>query len=275
MSDSSHGAGRRQAPEEAPEEGAPPLLQLWHYQAWCGVCLGLIFLGQFTQGIVLTNLLTVILGVIGILLRVRWGVFFLLSGVIIAQSMNFFLNERFVTLGGREPELHDFLLGIGTLGYVIGQYRLQGFWHFVWPADPRQRAGPAGRWLLFWRGRPPIVQHRRAETDLRMPEMINLAFLIPSLALAAMVLFTLTRPARGWLDLPGGLAAFLILLWVLLLAAWLVRQVLELWRAWSPGDDEATLFLQDQVWKDLRGEQRRIERWLAWGREERRTRNAE
>ncbi|MFO0969817.1 MAG: hypothetical protein U0793_30035 [Gemmataceae bacterium] len=272
MSEPSAEVGNGRAAEET-----APLLQLWHYQAWCGVCLGLIFLAQFTQGIVLTNLVTVLLGVVGILLRVRWGVFFLLSGVIIAQSMNFFLNERYMTWGGRgrEPELHDFLLGIGVLGYVMGQYRLQGLWHFVWPADPRQRAGPVGRRFLFWRGRAPIVQHRRAETDLRMPELVNLAFLIPTLALAAMVLFTVTRPARDWLELPGGLAHFVVLLWILLLGGWVVRQALELWHAWSPGDDEATLFLQDQVWKDLRGEQRRIERWRAWAKAEGRGKKAD
>jgi hypothetical protein len=38
---------------------------------------------------------------------------------------------------------------------------------------------------------------------------------------------------------------------------------------------EAALFLQDQLWTQIRGEQRRIERWKAWRRaEEKSTRSA-
>jgi hypothetical protein len=30
--------------------------------------------------------------------------------------------------------------------------------------------------------------------------------------------------------------------------------------------EEATLFLQDVLWKETRGEQRRLNRWSAWAR---------
>jgi hypothetical protein len=56
----------------------------------------------------------------------------------------------------------------------------------------------------------------------------------------------------------------LILLWVLFLSVWLVRQALELWQMWTHGPSEARLYVQDQLWAQTRGELRRIARWRAW-----------
>jgi hypothetical protein len=242
-----------------------PPLRVWHYQAWCGICLAFIFLGQLEQGIILSNFLAILPGLLSILPRFRWSFFVFLLGIVVAQTLNFFLVERqLFDRRGRELEVHDFLLALGILGYAIGQHRLQGLWQHVWPLDPRERAGEPRPTFLGLRPRQPIVPHRRREEHLRPGELLTAAFLVPALTVLGMVLFMLTRPERGWLGLPQGLAYFLVLFSVLLLGAWLIRQVLVLWHAWTLRGDEALLFLQDQLWAQLRGEQRRIERWRAW-----------
>jgi hypothetical protein len=247
-----------------PEE---PLLRVWHYQAWCGVCLTLIFMGQFSQGILLTNVLACLLGALGIVSRLRWGAFFVLIGVGFAQSMHFFTTERFTRSwgsAGRELDLHDFLLALGILGYVVGQYRLQGLWHHLWPPDPRERRGrPQATFLGLW-PRPPMVRHRRREGNIRPQEMVSLSILTPLLVLAGMLAYTLTRPPRGWLNMPWGLGHFLILFWVVVLGAFVLRHIMEIWQTWTQSMPASCLFLHDQLWAQTRGEMRRIARWRAW-----------
>lgn len=259
-------------------EAAPEIvLRTWHYQAWCGLCLALVFMGQLAQGILLTNLLAVLLGALGLVSRLRWGSFFLLIGVGLAQSLHFFLVERF-TRGwgaGRDLDLHDFLIALGVLGYGAGQYRLQGLWHHLWPPDPRERSGKPRPTFPWLRNRPPVVRHHRLERHLRPAEMIGLALGVPITVLAGMVLFAVTRPSRGWLALPWGLGHFLLLFWALLLGVWMVRHVLDLWHVWSLKPMEARMFLQDQLWAQTRGELRRIARWKAWRKVEERAKAVE
>lgn len=243
------------------------MLRAWHYQAWCGLCLGLVFLAQLAQGILLTNLLCVLLGALGIVSRPRWGSFLLLLGVAFSQSLHHFVTDRYSRSwgsAGRDLDLDDFLLTVGILGFVAGQHRLQGLWHHLWPPDPRERSGaPKPMFLGLWR-RKPVVQHRRKEAQMRPQEFLALSMITPVLALAGMMLYTVTRPTRGWLGFPLGAGHFLILLWVLFLSVWMMRQALEIWQIWTQGHAEAQLYAQDQLWVQTRGELRRIARWRAW-----------
>jgi hypothetical protein len=68
------------------------------------------------------------------------------------------------------------------------------------------------------------------------------------------------------LNWPAPLWRTLVLFWtiglVLLVGAGLIDYLGR--RALSP--DESAVFLQDQLWQETRGEQRRLGRWLAWAR---------
>lgn len=254
-------------PSSLPENQPEMELRAWHYQMWCALCLGVIFIAQLSQGLFLTNILAMLLGLLGIVSGLRWGVLLLFLGVGVAQSFHFFLTERYglrMGLPSRDLDLHDFLLGLGVLGYVIGHHRLQGIWHSLWPPDPRERRGKPRPTFLWLRLRPPIVHHRRKEMHLRAAELISLAVLVPVITLAALTLHAFTRPPRGWLELPLGLGHALILLWILLLTTWLSRNILDLWHIRGSPPIVARMLLQDRLWKELRGEQRRIARWRAW-----------
>jgi len=257
---------------------SPVRLRVWHYQFWCGACLAVVFVAQLSQGIFLTNVLVFLVGLLGIVSRLRWGVLYLMVGVGFCQSVHFFMTER-PTLGwravSRDLDLHDFLLALGVLCFAVGYQRLQGMWHHAWPSDPRERRGKPKPTFLWMRPRPPVVDHRRRDEHLRSSEIVKIAFFAPLLVLAGVMLFTFVRPARGvdvWLDFPGnlgrflppGLGHFVLLFWIFLLFIWLTRHVLDLWRFWTLPPTTARLYVHDQIWNQLRGEQRRIARWQAW-----------
>src|SRR5262245_63572713 len=99
-----------QTPDEAP-------LRLWHYQVWCGCVITLVFIAQLSHGILLTNVLACLLGVLGIVSRMKWVVFFLLIGVGFSQTYHFFVVERYamgIGAPGRNLDVQDFLLALGV-----------------------------------------------------------------------------------------------------------------------------------------------------------------
>lgn len=252
-----------------------PEMATWHYQAWCGMCLAVVFVAQLTQGIFLTNVLTFLLGLLGLVSKLRWGGMFLLLAVAFAQSVHFYFTERLtrgLTAFSRNLELHDFLLTLGVLGYMAGHHRLLGIWHHLWPLDPRERRGKPQPTFLWMRKRSPIVQHRRREKHLRGAELVTLVFILPMLTLAAIGLHSMSRYGRGWLGAPLGLGPFLVLFWILLVLSFVVRQVFELWSVGTFSPMTARLYVQDQLWQQVRGEQRRIARWRAWQKVEQRAR---
>jgi hypothetical protein len=140
----------------------------------------------------------------------------------------------------------DFLLAVSVLTYAAAQYRLQGMTRRLFPAKRGEDAAcrsPAlvtGREVmrllasavacgvgaaLFWRW----LQGR--STDLEISDPAWQGMLV------------------GWL-LGGGI-----------LAAATGLRYLAL-RRMSPA--EAQLYLQDELWRETRREQRRLNRWLAW-----------
>jgi hypothetical protein len=68
------------------------------------------------------------------------------------------------------------------------------------------------------------------------------------------------------LDLYVRVWRLVVLAWTLILGAITCRGLLAFLARGRRRPDEALMFLQDSFWRDTRGEQRRLFRWLAWAR---------
>ncbi|HKI35340.1 MAG TPA: hypothetical protein VKA46_26010 [Gemmataceae bacterium] len=156
----------------------------------------------------------------------------------------------------------DLLLAVSLLAYAAGQYRLQGLTVRLFPSDPRQGRAAARR------GSAEATKVKEALR--RSPDLVSRR---------EIVVLLLALPACGglaslfWAWLSGRRTQFLIadeawqgmlVLWLLgggVLAAAAVLRYLAL-RRMTPA--EAAMYLQDVLWRETRGEQRLLNRWLAW-----------
>jgi hypothetical protein len=227
-----------------------------HYQAIAGLALAAIFLIQLQQpsgmesGALVANLFMLLLGVIGLLYRIRLSPMLVLCvlalPVLFEQYNRNQLNVDLRTF--RALDMADVLLCVATLTYLVAQYRLHGLWFGVMPADPRIAAEQAAR----------------SEASLSSGELLALIVPIPASALAAQLAVLLLRQQWTLLDLPSRWKQFLIVAWTLLLLLFLMAHFFRHWRRLQMGPATARLLLQDILWHETRGEQRRINRWLAW-----------
>jgi hypothetical protein len=157
----------------------------------------------------------------------------------------------------------DLVLAAAVLVYAAAQYRLQSLVRNVFPVDPRRRP-PRRR-------RPDALPQPPAE-ELRSPD------LVPAGELQQMILSLLLLAGLAailWQYLTGSVPPlnFDPREWFLLVVAWaagvtvVVAAAVTGWlRIDRAGPDEAMVYLQDQLWKQTRREQSRINRWLVWAR---------
>jgi hypothetical protein len=166
--------------------------------------------------------------------------------------------------GGPGSDTGDLLLAGALLAYCAGQYRLLSLVRHIFPPDPRRRRRlPKGR---------PVVVPLLPANQVRSPDLVGaseqvqlLLSVLGCTGLAAvtwMVLGNATPPAD--FDRPEWHA--LVLGWIgcaIACLTWVVTGYLS-WRRISP--DESYLYLQDQLWRQTRREQSRLNRWLVWYR---------
>src|SRR5262249_31389899 len=96
---------------------------------------------------------------------------------------------------------------------------------------------------------------------------------IGMLILASALWAALAQACWNWFPAGWGNPGFPAPVWRAILMTWIAGAILyvifSLLHYGSRGNmrpDEAMLFLQDELWKETRGEQRRINRWRAWAR---------
>lgn len=152
--------------------------------------------------------------------------------------------------------ISDFLLALGVLIYAAAQYRLQGL---TWRLFPRVRQRKA----------PPATK-KEEEMARRSPGLVTASEVV--MMLAGLALCGIAA-ALFWDWLQGQETDLVILdtAWQGILVVWLVGgavlviaaglRYLALRRLTAA---EARLYLQDVLWRETRGEQRRLNRWLAW-----------
>ena len=148
--------------------------------------------------------------------------------------------------------LSDLLLALSLLAYAAGHYRLQGLVLRLFPPDPRRRREPS----------PPTP--RRAPRLVTAQEIAGMLVALAACGGLAYLFWSWLRGRETDLEVPDAVWQGILVLWLLgggvLAVAGLLRY-LALRRLTAP---EASLFLQDVLWRETRGEQRRLNRWLAW-----------
>src|SRR5207244_92074 len=88
-------------------------------------------------------------------------------------------------------------------------------------------------------------------------------FTVPAFALAAQFANSLLKQQQ-FLDIEPRVNEFVMFVWFLLLGMFLAAHAFRYWQRVQMDRVSALLLLQDLFWHETRGEQRRVQRWLAW-----------
>jgi cbb3-type cytochrome oxidase subunit 3 len=234
-------------------EPAGATITLRHYQALCGLALAAIFLTQMQQEIgTVINLIMVLAGGLGLLYRLRIAPLAVLVALAAGQLLEQHQQNDFIDpdlFQVRPLNVSTLLLSMAVLTYVIGQYRLHGLWFGVLPADRRQDSDEA--------------QARSAES-LTPAELAVLVIPIPLCALLADWTGYLLRQQWTVVGLPPRWKQFLAIVWFVLLVVFVAAHAFRYWRRVQMDRAAAQLLLQDLLWNETRGEQRRLNRWIVW-----------
>ncbi|MCI0379911.1 MAG: hypothetical protein L0215_20200 [Gemmataceae bacterium] len=249
-----------------------PPVAAFHYQALCGLCLAVIFLAQLNQGLLIPNVFCILIGALCLFSRLTLGPVFLLVMVGVAQWAYYFSLGRGSAQRARALEITDIILCAAVVGFVAAHFRLQSIWQSVLPSDPRRRAGPPRRQFPWLRKQPPVVAQKRPQGQITPFELAGLVLSLSAWAVAAQILWALLPKQVEIIGLPPRVLQMIVVAWGLAVGFLIVRGVFSLWRFRQADSATAQLILQDTLWKETRGEQRRIQRWLAWWKWEKRER---
>lgn len=243
----------------------PPSPDTRHYMALCGFCLAVIFLVQVQAGNIVVNALAVLVGAMALFGKLRAGPILVAVLVAVAQLSRQVLPGMVLDVDRPRSamKLMDVLLCAAVLGYVAGHYRLQSVWHRLLPMDIRQRFGPPRR--DFWlRKRSPTFKEARPASQITAHEIAWLVICLPIWAVLAQMGLALLPKEMGALGLPVRLMQLLTLLWLLGVGFLVAGTLLAYLKHRGYDAAAAQMYLQDQLWRDTRGEQRRVNRWLSW-----------
>jgi hypothetical protein len=244
-------------------EELPPVVPQ-HYQLLCGLALGVIFLLLLQQGLLLFGLALLILGGATIVLRVPLTP---LSAVLLVVGSQLYLHYVFPAWRfGRVLQLEDVALCAATLTLVAGHYRLLSLWSRILPNDPRQRYHKAAPVIVPLRRLGKVVAQHRPAAHLSRGEIAWFVVQLPLFALAAQGVWAVLIEPRNVLGLSLRWSQLLQLTWGLALILFVAAQFFRYARLLQMDGVTARLLLQDVLWHETRGEQRRIGRWLAWAR---------
>lgn len=248
---------------------APPAaipITMRHYQALCALALVAIFLVQLQQSLsIFLNALILLLGVVGVLFRVRLSPLILFIAMAASQlieqySQNRFFNPDFRSF--RFLDVGDVVLCLATLTYLVGQYRLHGLWFNVLPNDPRQTQPPHPHPLSP--GGERETGQARTEKSMTPAELMWLVIPIPFFAVAAELFALALKQHWDLVGFPPRWRQFLAIAWLVLLVMFACAHAFRYWRRLHMDHASAQLLLQDVLWHETRGEQRRVNRWFAW-----------
>jgi hypothetical protein len=265
------------SPGKDEKESAPTREEvIRNYEYFSFAALVMVVLIMVQRGSGLLAVMPFLVGLGGIVGAWRAGVpLFLLAATFAIACINAPLFRRMFTSAWDHDPVSDFLLGAAVLGYAAGQCRLQGASRSVLPPDPRQKRGkmPAdlkapgrqgefGREMLvlamavtLWAALAPVFWEKLPVLGRgAMPEPVwrVLAPLVESGRYDAVS----DVWARVW--------RLGVLAWVLIVGTFVCRALLRLLSKAVP--EEALMYIQDIFWRETRGEQRRLFRWLAWAR---------
>jgi hypothetical protein len=165
-------------------------------------------------------------------------------------------------------DVSDLVLCGSVLAYVVAQYRLQSLALEVFPPDPRrrqERGQRKGIWSVL-RGGLRVVRERRSLGLVSTQEIGKVMLSLPIFVAMAEICWLAVPAVRRNPGLQRPVWHAVLLTW-LFGWVWLVGgTAIDYLRRRRMRVAEAELLLQDCLWAETRREQRRIQRWLTWGR---------
>jgi len=185
--------------------------------------------------------------------------------IVIAVCLNGMPSGRGSAFGNT---VMDFLVCGAVLAYVVAHYRLQCLFLQVVPPDPRRRQPIAPRrgWRAAFRRTPPVIREKRSAKTVTLREIQRFLSVLPLWTALAVVLWRIVASAPGNPGLKPHVWQAVLLAWLLVLGVYVVANAVSYWHRRQMTVEQATLYLQDQLWAETRREQRRLNRWLVWGR---------
>jgi len=172
----------------------------------------------------------------------------------------------------------DMFLAVAVLVYVAAHYRFLSVTRNLFPIDRRRRlrrpdTERPGKVVLG-----PVLEQKRAPETVDPQEVGPLLLLAAVCACVGQLLWLWVSDRYAERDLASltarnvyvsilpGLWQLAVLLWLFSLLLIVAAGVIAYLGQYRLTADEAALYLQDELWRQTRREQSRINRWLAWAR---------
>jgi hypothetical protein len=227
------------------------------YELVCLAALAVLGLSLLQRGHGSWTMLPVGIGLIGIYLRLGPAPILLLVSLLF-QAVDAWAHASWASRPGwvvrHQFDLSDLIQCGAVLAYAAAHYRLQGLARSLVPNDPR-------------------VKRPWNQAGERLPKRVVQAveiglFLaaLPFWAVVAQLVWALLPDEYRELGLHPVVWKLIILIWAIGLGFFLAGGLLSYLGREQMSKDEANLFMQDVLWRELRREQRRANRWLAWAR---------
>lgn len=260
---SSDEAGRNSAGAQRPAAGVvdSQISAADTYGYLCGTALVLIGLVLFRKGLFPWAMFPVGAGLLGLFFRWRIAPV-LVIGITCSCLVYAEPGGPFLRGSGQRPsagyvDLPTWILCSALLAYVIGHYRLQALSSTIFPPDRRGSTKKTAKDQL---DRP------RLGRTVVGGEVGWLVFTLPFVSFAALLLLRMLPGPRPEFGLYSNSWMTLLLLWLLGLGVFVAHGVVVYMALRNLGLAEARMFIQDQLWLELRRDLRRINRWLVWSR---------
>jgi hypothetical protein len=232
--------------------GQDPAVRMYVFLCLAALVVVLVVLLQSGYG--RWSLFPVVIGALAVAFRWRAGaLLFLISlmGFLVLHNVapwDAGAGARF----RRQPTFYDWGLCASCLAFLIAYYRVLGLVNGIFPADPRRRR--LGESLASLRRPTHLVSQSEAGWFL-----VGL----PVWAALAQLLWRTILP-RQVLELPSPVGHAVLLGWLVAAGLLLTSGILAYLGQGRLSREEATLFLQDTLWRETRREQRRELQWRAW-----------
>jgi hypothetical protein len=232
------------------------------YTIVCLAALMLLWLLLAEEGLGWWSTAPLLIGAVGIL--ANWTICPL---IVLWCLLLLMLGTRQTRMYQESTFLLDVLLSILTLVYLTCAMRLLALRSHIVPPDARQAKRPPvkrirGRWIL------PREKTARSTSRISSNEILVMLVAAPAFIVAAYLVYMRVAIdlAPWWFDFGEPIWRLLLLVWGSGIIMTTTTAFLAFLGRVQASQEESLLFLQDQLWKETRGEQRRINRWITWAR---------